>query len=409
MRVEISKRIFNQVYIPSLENSKRYEIIYGGAGSGKSHFVAQKKVYQHLKDRGRKTLIVRKVGKTIKNSTFALIKQTIQGWGLSHVFQVPKGSTNFDILGPGGNQFLFTGLDDVEKLKSIVGITDMWIEEASELFDEDFTQLDLRLRGRTAFPKQITLTFNPISHHSWLKRRFFDMVDEDASILKTTYKDNRFIDEEYKKMIEGLKDKDQVFYSVYALGEWGVMGNLVFTNWTVEDFSFRFHQIYNGLDFGFNDPSALIRVAVKDQEIYIIDELYEKGLTNSDLIEQVKEKVPLNTSIICDSSEPDRIVEFRRAGFNAEPAKKGPDSIRHGLDWLRRMKIHVHPRCVHTIRELQGYKYRETRDGTILDEPVDMNNHLMDALRYAVEPYRLQMLSTQDQNALALLAGAKVY
>lgn len=410
--IEINRNVFNKVFLPYLENDTRYEVIYGGAGSGKSWFVAQKKVYQHLKDKGRKTLVIRKVGNTLRHSVFAQIKATISEWGVGDLFSVPKGKTNFDIYGPNGNQFIFSGLDDVEKLKSIVGITDIWIEEASEISDDDFTQLDLRLRGKTAFPKQITLTFNPISALSWLKKRFFDVSDpERISILKTTYLNNKFIDDEYREMIESLKDIDPVMYKIYGLGDWGVLGNLILTNWEVKEVSQRprdYDQVLQGMDFGYNHPSAFLRIGLKDGELNIFQEVHERQLTNQDLIGLVKPLVTPRDLIIADSAEPDRIEEFRRNGLNVEPAKKGPDSVRAGIEWLRRHKINIHPSCVNTINEIQGWKYKEDKDGNVLDEPVPFKDDAMAALRYAVEPLR-SGIEAVDSDVMAMLARSKIY
>ena len=385
----------NDAYLPYLENDARYEIFYGGAGSGKSHFVAQKKVMQHIRDTGRKTLIVRKVGNTLRNSCFALIKSVIHDMGVSGHFTIPKGKTILDITANNGNEFIFTGLDDVEKLKSITGVTDIWVEEASEIAEDDFKQLDLRLRGDTDHTKQITLTYNPISALSWLKAHFHDYHRGNCTILKTTYKDNLFIDDEYIQMLEEMRDRDYVYYQIYALGEWGVLGNLVFTNYIVEDIPKdigMYRSIYQGLDFGFNDPSAFVKVGVKDDELYILDEFYQSGLTNNELIQLLAPVVDNKYQIIADSSEPSRIKEFNQNGWRVKSAEKGAGSIKAGLDWAKRKKIYIHPGCVNFIKEIQGYKYKEDKDGNVYDEPVDMNNHLMDALRYAIEP-----LSKQDQ------------
>jgi len=380
----------NPVYRSLLQNESRYEILYGGAGSGKSHFVAQKKILQHIGSTGRKTLIIRKYGTTIRHSCYALIRQVINDCDLGEFFYLPNSKTDFDIKAKNGNQFIFTGLDDVEKLKSITGITDIWIEEATEITEDDFKQIDLRLRGETAHAKQITLTFNPVSALSWIKTFFFDSPLTNSKILKTTYKDNKFIDADYAKVLEDLREKDIVYYNIYALGEWGVLGNLIFTNYVVEEFdkSPERFTIYQGLDFGFNDPSAFVRVGIKDDELYILDELYLRGLTNNELIEYVSDMTDQKTTITADSSEPDRIKEFKQKGFYVRAAEKGAGSIKTGLDYLKRKRIHIHPSCVNFVKEIQGYKYREDKDGNVFDEPIDMNNHLMDATRYAIENLR---------------------
>ena len=380
----------NPVYYPYLNSTARYEIFYGGAGSGKSYFVAQKKVIQHLRDTGRKTLIVRKVKSSIRNTVFAQIREVVDDFGVRHKFEIPKGTAYMDIRGPNGNEFLFTGLDDPEKIKSIAGITDIWIEEPTELTADDFKQLDLRLRGRSDFTKQITLTFNPISALHWIKGYFFDIKRDNCSILKTTYKDNLFIDDEYKQQLESYKEIDYIYYQIYALGEWGVLGNLIFNNYIVEDIPTEienYGSIYQGIDFGFNDPSAYIKVGLKDDELYILDEMYLRGMTNNELIKCVGDKMGRGR-VIADSSEPDRVKEFKQAGYDIVGAEKGPGSVKAGLDWAKRKRIHIHPNCTNFIKEIQGYKYREDKDGNVYDEPVDINNHLMDAFRYALEPLR---------------------
>lgn len=192
-------------------------------------------------------------------------------------------------------------------------------------------------------------------------------------------------------MLEDLKNQDETYYKIYALGEWGVLGNLVYTNYVVEDIPLdesRYSSIYYGLDFGYNDPSALLKIGWKDNEIYVLDEIYERHLTNTDLIELCKKKIDKKHMIIADSAEPDRIEEFKKAGFRIQACTKGKDSVRFGIDWIKRHKIRIHPNCVNTIKEIQTYKYREDKDGNVLDEPVDFNNHAMDALRYATEPLR---------------------
>ena len=188
-----------------------------------------------------------------------------------------------------------------------------------------------------------------------------------------------------------LKEQDYIYYQIYALGEWGVLGNLVFANYVVEEIptdESMYSSIFQGLDFGFNDPSAFVKVGLKDDELYILEELYERGLTNNELIPRVQRKANGRVMMIADSSEPDRIKEFKQAGFKVRGADKGQGSVKAGLDWAKRKRIHIHPGCYNFIKEIQGYKYREDKDGNVFDEPVDIDNHLMDAFRYAIEPLR---------------------
>jgi phage terminase large subunit len=391
MAIKIHTRIFNKAFKPYLDNRSRYEIFYGGAGSGKSMFIAQRLVLRAMKEKGHKFLIVRKVAKTNRHSTFALIMAILRSWKVLGLFKVNKSDMEIGCLN--GNQVIFTGLDDVEKLKSIAGITDIWVEEASEITQEDFQQLDLRLRGKTQWPLQITMTFNPVSALSWLKSFFFDAPKENCVIHKSTYKDNRFLDDEYKKVIEDLKNQDYTYYQIYGLGEWGVLGNLVFHNYVFEDIPYKeqdFDAVYQGLDFGFNHPSALVRVGMKDDELYVFDELYETGLTNAELIREIAKLTDKRKQITADSAEPARIKEFRQAGFNVVPSVKGAGSVKDGIDWLKRHKIHISKNCPNILAEMQQYSYKKDKDGNVLDEPIEFKDDAIAALRYAIEPLRSQ-------------------
>lgn len=232
VKIDLSNlpHVTNPVYYPLYSNADRYLVLMGGGSSGKSVFTAQKMIYRCLTETGHRFLALRKVKNTIRDSVFTELKKVISSWGMRELFIIPAGvSSELYIRCVNGNEILFAGLDDVEKLKSIVGITSMWIEEASELTPEDFRQLDIRMRGQTANYKQIMMTFNPISITHWLKDEFFSGTDKaDATTLKTTYKDNRFLDAAAIKVLEGFKQTDPYYYMVYCLGEWGIIGQSVF-------------------------------------------------------------------------------------------------------------------------------------------------------------------------------------
>ncbi len=230
MQVTIPREAFNPLFRPYLtDNTHRYLILYGGAGSGKSVFAVQRFLYRLLTLPLCNILVVRAVAATNRDSTYALFRQVISKWGLSELFSCKDSDLRISCAN--GNSVIFKGLDDTEKLKSITfpkgELTDIWIEEASEVLEEDFNQLDVRLRGKGAH-KQMVLTFNPVSVLHWLKLRFFDRKDPRALVLKSTYKDNQFLDEDYKRTLEGYKDTDPYYYSVYCLGEWGVLGQTIF-------------------------------------------------------------------------------------------------------------------------------------------------------------------------------------
>lgn len=218
--------IVNDVYYPLFWDKSRYLVLYGSAGSGKSVFITQKILKRLIEEKKHKFLVIRKVGKTLRESVFAEFRNTISNWNITKLFKINK--TDMTITCLNGNQIIFAGLDDVEKLKSISGITGIWVEEASEIEQSDLQQLDLRLRGKTNNYKQIILSFNPVSILHWLKTYFFDQSPKNCRTIKTSYKDNRFLDEEYISVLEALKDTDPYYYTVYALGEWGITGKTIF-------------------------------------------------------------------------------------------------------------------------------------------------------------------------------------
>ena len=219
----------NDKFYPLYGNRSRYLILFGGAGSGKSVFVAHKILLHCLYEPGHKYLVVRQVAKTIRDSAFAEITKVIREWSIDKAVKI--NLTDMRISFPNGNQILFAGLDNVEKLKSIEGITDIWAEEASELDYQDFKQLDIRLRGLTKYPKQIIITFNPVSATHWLKSRLVDRseIDDNITVVHSTYLDNKFLDEQYKGMLEALKEDDEYLYNVYTLGMWGTLGKTIFS------------------------------------------------------------------------------------------------------------------------------------------------------------------------------------
>jgi phage terminase large subunit len=228
--ITISKKVFNKAFLPYLDNDSRYLVLYGGAGSGKSYFVAERWIYKLLKNSKFNLLVVRNTGKSNRDSTFALIKQIVTKWNLKKYFKINESDLRIKCL-LNENEIIFAGLDDVEKLKSITfskgELTDIWIEEASEILESDFNQLDVRLRG-AGTKKQIVISFNPIDVNHWLKRKFFDTKDDNTTVFHSTYKDNDFLDEDYKRLLESYKETDEYYYNVYCLGQWGVLGKTVF-------------------------------------------------------------------------------------------------------------------------------------------------------------------------------------
>jgi phage terminase large subunit len=395
LKLKVEPSAFNSVYRPYFTDDHRIQIFFGGSSSGKSYFLGQRVVLDTI--RGRNTLVLRNVARTIRSSCWNEIIKAIARMGLKEYFQV--GASEMIIRCKiNGSQILFAGLDDVEKIKSITPeegpLTDLWIEEATEIDYKDYKQLEKRLRGRSQFTKRVTLSFNPIYKDHWLFKEFFggwddskrEYRDETLSILKTTYKDNRFLNPDDIRALE--TERDEYYRNVYTLGNWGVLGDVIFRNWCTSDLSaFNTDKPLFGLDFGFSsDPAASVKVHYDraGKKIYILDELHEKGMTNSQLAETLKPWVG-GHYITCDSSEPKSIKELQNLGIRAIGAKKGPDSIMHGIQWLQGHELIVDVKCQHTKNELQLYQWRKDKDGQSMRVPEDRNNHLIDALRYCLE------------------------
>lgn len=398
MKLRIKPEAFNAVYFPHLlGNQHRYQIYFGGSSSGKSVFLASRTVIDCMQ--GRNYLVLRNVARTLRGSCWNEIYKAITRMRLNAYFTISKADMTITCA-LNGAQILFAGLDDVEKIKSITPqsgpLTDIWIEEATETAYEDFKQLDKRLRGESRHRKRLTLSFNPVYKTHWIYREFFGIWDEEKnyaetdtlSILKTTYKDNRFLTDDDRAALES--EKDPYFREVYTYGNWGVLGDVIFRNWHVEDLtelSPAYPQRYFGLDFGFSqDPCAAVNVAIdkKKKRVLVFDELYERGLTNSMLAERLKPFAGRGF-IICDSAEPKSIHELRNYDLNARAAKKGADSVIHGIQWLQGYEIVIDTKCQNIKNELTLYQWKKDKDGNSMAIPEDKNNHLLDALRYAVE------------------------
>lgn len=410
INLTLSKGIFNEAYYPLLwDYSRRYEVYYGGAGSGKSVFVAQKLLAKACTAK-RKVLVIRKYGTTLRDSVYDLVKETITKWGLYKYTRF--NLSNYTITLPNGSVFLFKGMDDPEKIKSITDITDVWVEEATELSEDEFTQLDLRLRARVP-SLQLIVSFNPVSKVNWVYRKWFDdQADYDRAatmILKTTHKDNRFLPPEYVAALEEKAKSNPTYYRIYALGEFCSLSKLVFNHWSIEQFD---HAAINGalcigLDFGFvNDPSALVASVLDEaaKRLYVFKEWGSTNKTNAELASIIEALGFGKSLIVADAAEPKSIEEIRRKGVRKIRAcEKGPDSIIHGIQRLQQYEIVVHPSCTGLITELENYSWQKDRkSGEYINKPVDEFNHYIDALRYSLQCTSSKKLQTMSKTALGL-------
>lgn len=376
----------NRAYLPFYEVDARYNIIYGGAGSAKSYEFAQWAVLELFKEK-TKLVITRKIKDTLRESVFSLFCEVIENEGLSPLVKINK--QHMDITFMNGSKVISCGWDDPDKIKSINGVDWILFEEADQCDEEDFKQADLRIRGLAGRKKKIIFIFNPIDETHWLKTTFFDTKVNDCYILHTTYKDNAFLDEAYKATLEALKIKDEYFYNVYCLGKWGSINNArVFNNFRIEEFEpLKDIEIYQGMDFGFNDPTAFERFYIYDNVLYIFDEYYNSGKTLEDIKTDFKDRPEIKRGLtIGDSSDPSKIESLRRDGWNIRPSEKGADSVISGIDYMKSFNaIVIHPKCSGIAKEFKVYKWTETKTGILRDKPVDAFNHGIDAVRYGLE------------------------
>ena len=367
MEIKTIKKIYD-----FLEQTKsKTVIVYGGAGSGKSYTVALFLIEKFLHESNKHFLITRKTNPSLKLTSYALMLNFLSEIGVP--FELNKSE---QVIQFNKNVMVFRGMDDPEKIKS-AEFNYVWMEEATEFSLDDYRQLTLRLRRYTNSRNQMYLTFNPLKT-TWLYKEFFAQSKEDTAILKTNYKDNPFLSTEYIETLEGLKNEDETYYKIYALGDFASPEGTIYTNFDIVHAP-KCDQIY-GIDFGYNNPSAVLKIGIKDGEYFIMDEIYQTRLTNAELIERLKTFVD-RSPVYADAAEPNRIEEIRQAGFNIYAADK---SVKDGIDCVKRQKLHIDPKCVNTLKEIEGYKWRQDKDGNSLDDPVKYMDHAMDALRYAI-------------------------
>ena len=377
----------------------RYRVVKGSRASKKSKTTALWYIYNLMKHPAANLVVVRKVFRTLQNSCFSDLCWAIDRLGVGAYWKATKSPLEIVYI-PTGQKILFVGLDDPLKITSLSvprGVLCWaWIEEAYEVTSEEaFNRLDESIRGQ--LPKglftQLTLTFNPWSSRHWLKKRFFDEESPQVLALTTDYRCNEFLSPSDLALFEEMK-KNKKRYRVAGLGDWGIVEGLIYDNWTEKAFdidALRKQEGINaafGLDFGFTtDPAALWCGLVDKGKrlIYVFDELYEKGLTNQELYKAIEARGYAKEQITADSAEPKSIEELRRAGLTrVRKSRKGPDSIRHGIQQIQNFQIVVHPRCVNTLRELSLYAWAKDKFDEYTGKPEDDNNHLMDAMRYAL-------------------------
>ena len=398
----------------------RYRVVKGSRASKKSKTTALWYITNMMKYPDANTLVIRKTFRTLKDSCFTELKWAIHRLGVDAFWDIKESPLEMTYK-PTGQKIYFRGLDDPLKVTSITVGQDvlswMWIEEAYEISSEDdFNMLDESIRGAvpesSGLFKQITLTFNPWNEHHWMKKRFFDNPDEETLALTTNYLCNEWLDAADRKVFETMRKQNPRRYKVAGLGEWGIVDGLVYENWKEEEFDLiskkdylkldeAAKQVRNyvfrediqsafGLDFGYtNDPSALFVgfIDVEHRKIYVWDEMYENGLSNRKIFEHIQLMGYGKEKITADCAEPKSIDQLRGYGLRVNGAEKGKDSINNGIQFIQDYEIIIHPRCVNFLTEISNYTWDKDKLGNKLNRPIDDFNHLMDAMRYALEFY----------------------
>ncbi len=391
----------NKIFKPADLSLKRYIVMKGSAGSGKSVDTAQHYITRLMHHKGRNLLALRKSNVSNKDSTFAELASAVARMDLLNFWKFNSSDPLSMTCTANGNKIIFRGMNDShqrEKLKSITfatgPLTDIWLEEATEFSREDVDILDDRLRGNLP-PElfyQMRLTFNPVSATHWIKKAYFDTVDDKVFTHHSTYLDNRFVDRAFHERMMRRKITNPNGYRVYGLGEWGVCEEQILTNWDVTNVSadYNFYDdVFVGQDFGFNHANAILVVAFKDDNIFIIDEIYVREKDTSEIIKIADaHSLTKRHVMFCDSAEPDRIRMWRRAGYLARAVSKENGSVLSQIDYLKSKKICVSPGCVNTIAELADWRWHKDANGDLLDVPVCLHDDAMAALRYAVEGMR---------------------
>jgi phage terminase large subunit len=417
-RISIKQKI-GRGYNRFWNNKQFYRVVKGSRGSKKSKTTALNFIHRIMKYSWANLLVVRRYSNTNKQSTYTDLKWAATQLGVAHLFKFNESMPEITYM-PTGQKILFRGLDDELKITSItvdVGILCWaWFEEAYQIETEaKFRTVVESIRGSYDDPeffKQVTVSFNPWSERHWLKKVFFDEEtrEKDTFAITTTFRVNEWLDDVDRARYEDLYRTNPRRARIVCDGEWGVAEGLVFDNFHVVDFDIQqkikeIQETAHGMDFGFtNDPTTLPSsvVDLKNKELWIYEEHYEKAMLTEDIYKMIVKKGLLKSTITADSAERRLIQELINKGVRRMRASvKGKGSVNQGILFIQGFKVYIHPTCEHTIEEFNTYTFDQDKDGKWLNTPVDANNHIIDALRYSLEQYHLGVAKKDDTyNAL---------
>lgn len=366
-----------RLFYETVNTKERIIIHRGGARSSKSISILNYIIWRMTNEKNSKILITRKTMPALRLTAYKDFIDLLKKYKLYNYCNHSL-TTNTIVYRPTNAYIVFVSIDNPERIKS-TGWNVIFMEEANEFTYNDYMILKTRLSAPTEIGNKLIMAFNPVDSFCWIKTKVIDK-ENDVKEIVSNYKDNPFLQADYVKDLEELVNTDKNYYKIYTLGEWGSLDNLIYNNWTISNTVPIYDRTIYGCDYGFNSPSAIIECGLMQDSIYLREVLYRSGLTNSDLIDYINNNLPQGSIIYCDSAEPNRIEEMRRAGINAIAANK---SVKDGIDFCKRQKLIVHEDSINLIKELRSYKYAIKQDN-IIDEPVKYNDHLMDAMRYAI-------------------------
>lgn len=405
--INVKPSVCLPIYQPYIEDySHRYNVYWGGRGSGKTKFIMQKLMIKGLKEK-RLILLMRKETNKLRDSVWKELITVISDFHLEKYFDINK--TEFRATCKlNGTEFKCLGLDEPEKIKGFAEMSDVFMDEITAFNEDDIELIDGTLRSKGYdLPLQMYFAFNPISKTNFVYKYFgFDtgVTPADTFILHSTYLDNPFLDESYLKRMENMKERNYNRWKIEALGEFVTLDKLVFTNWRVEDFDHTAIKgaLCVGLDFGFvNDPSAIVASILDEanKRLYVFKEWGDTNKTNADLVKVIESLGFAKSTIIADAAEPKSIAEIKKGGIQKIKAcTKGPDSIIHGIQKLQNYEIIVHPSCTGIVTEFENYSWqKDKKTNEYINKPVDMFNHFIDALRYSLQCVAAK-LKTLDKN-----------
>ena len=358
------------VFHKAFKSETRITCLQGGTRSSKTYSLCQLFIVKALRETGKVFTICRKTLPALKGTAYRDVLELLKELGLYSEEYHNKSELSYSL---NGNLLEFISVDQPQKIRGRKR-NYLWLNEANEFTYEDYQQLILRTT------EKVYLDYNPSDPYSWIYEKV--LTRDDCTFFKSTYKANPFLDKDTIAEIERLKDLDPDYWQVYGLGEIGSIQTMIFRKFDLVD-EVQGRLVGYGLDFGFtNSPSALVAVYQSDDNLYIKEMLYEKRLTNTDLANKLKEfKIDRQSEIVADSAEPKSIEEVYRSGFNIKPAKKGA-GIHLGIDIMRRYKLHITKDSLNAIKEFRSYKWATDKNGDVLNTPVKINDHLIDATRY---------------------------